>query len=1217
MNKRALVESTVWVLFLVALLFGVYTQLSMKQRSAGYLEDASKRFERYLGQESRTFKNWLNEAKGMQDDSFESWYTFQSTHPFRGKLHVLKGDSLVFWNNNRITTSDITSLVSGMVFLDNLVGYVFVATKDSFQFKYLVPIRDDFNFENQYLRNDYYINFDGVEQIRLLGADEVGQTVKAPNGSVAFKIRLTYNQRFIKLVSYEQLSGICFLLAILFAIVLFFLRLDRIQVKNRPIRSFLEFVLPLFVIRVLLFVYSDSIGLISLELFDPQIFASHWLLPSFGDLLLHLMLIITIYAYLFTNKDIYHVWLAGQKHFVQSPGLFFLFSFVAVLFLLVSLLVARDLVFSSNIPIGLNLIFDYDLYTYLAIASYLLLIGINASTLYLLNKYLFRPASVIKFTLNYLFLMGLVVVLFSLTGEKTWLLNYWVWWVVLGLLLFSLRLDVWQSARSFFVITAVMCLFVGFQVSEALFKKQVEQARYTARKIFAPNDPTAIYMLLDLVPKLQSDALLKTYASGGRGQERLLQSRITYEYLNGYLDKYLLFETAVTRGQLLQTHQKLNLSEDLEQVNRFNLLRQFKQTARQGYSLRVPFLSAQSTIDTLLIRVLQKSLKPESPFPNLLIEDELVRSDAFSSFSFALYENDQLIQQGGKYPYRLNDDIWLASKKEQYLMSLDGLSHFIYQPDGISLVVVSFQKAGLLSMMAAASGLYLLSILVFFGFNRLVQTRGIWREMIQLSYRNRIEIALIGSVIAIMFGIGYTTVTYTVLRRQFNTEELITSRLQDIQAAVESKMRIRNGKLIVEGSNRYELSQIAANLSSDFSIYDLDGRLVFSSQNKLFDRKLISELAEPEAYYQVTRLEQTIYIQSESIGLFNFKSAYVPLRDSKSQLIGMLHMPSFDTDTIERVDLNAFVGNLMSLYIIILLVAGLLVSWLASRITSPIQLLTQVINRAKHGERDDLQAWKRQDEIGELIRSYNEMVMALDKSARLLANTERESAWREMARQIAHEIRNPLTPMKLKLQRLLRDFVEHPERFRERFKDESTLVLEQIDVLAAVAGEFGSFAQVQLHQKTAIDLRDVLKSVVQLQDQSGTILYREDLPDVFATQPCAIFGDAQQIQRAFQNLVQNGIQAVPEDRAVIIGVTVCIVEECFEVLISDNGSGIKLADREKIFQPNFTTKSSGMGLGLAIMKKIVDQNEGFIRFETTEGEGTRFYVRFPIYRAGT
>jgi signal transduction histidine kinase len=1217
MKRRALVESILWVLFLVALLFGVYMQLSMKQRSAGYLVDAAKRFERYLAQEDRVFRNWLKDAQQLQDDDFESWYAFQATHPFRGKLHVLKGDSLVFWNNNRITTSDIAALDSGLVFLDNLVGYVFVAKHDVFQFKYLVPIRDDFNFQNQYLRNDYYINFDGVGQVRLEDAEGLGQEVKAPNGKVAFKIRLTYNQRFIKLVSYEQLSGICFLLAILFAIALFFLRLDRSQVQNKPMRSLLEFVLPLVVIRFLLFIYSDRIGLSSIELFDPQVFASHWLLPSFGDLLLHLLLLVFIYAYLFAYKDSYHRWLNDKAPLVQSPGVFLFFSFIALLFFLVSLLVARDLVFSSNIPIGLNLIFDYDSYTYLAIVTYVLLIGINASTFYLLNKYLFRPAGFWKCVMTYLLIMGVVVVLFSFTGEKTWLANYWLWWVFLGVVLLSIRQGVGRFARIFYVITAVLCLFVGFQVSEALYKKQIEQARYTARKIFAPNDPTAIYMLLDLVPKLQSDDLLRTYASGGRAQERLLQSRLTYEYLNGYLEKYLLFEAGVTKGQFLPVDEQLDLSEELQQVNRFNLLRQFKQTARQGYSLRVPFLSTESTIDTLLIRILQKTLKPESPFPNLLIEDGLVRSEAFNSFSFALYENDQLIQQGGKYPYRLNDDIWLTSNKEQYLMNQDGLSHFIYKPDGVSLVVVSFQKAGVLSMMAAASGLYLLSILVFFAFNRLVKTRGIWGQMIQLSYRNRIEIALIGSVIVIMLGIGYTTVTYTVLRRQFNTEELITSRLQDIQAAVESKMRIRNGKLIVEGSNRYELSQVAASLSSDFSIFDLDGRLVFSSQSKLFDRKLISELAQPEAYYQVTRLQQTIYLQSEAIGLFNFKSAYVPLRDSKSQLIGMLHMPSFDTDTIERADLNAFVGNLVSLYIIILLVAGLIVSWLASRITSPIQLLTQVMNRAKLGERDGLQAWKRKDEIGELIRSYNEMVLELDRSARLLANTERESAWREMARQIAHEIRNPLTPMKLKLQRLLRDYAEHPDRFKERFKAETTLVLEQIDVLAAVAGEFGSFAQVQLHQKMVIDLREVLVSVVRLQEQSGTVLYEEDLPEAFVAQPCHIFGDAQQIQRAFQNLVQNGLQAVPEDREALILVKVTVFDGYFEVLIRDNGTGIKSADREKIFQPNFTTKSSGMGLGLAIMKKIVDQNDGFVRFETTEGEGTRFYVRFPIHRADT
>jgi len=340
-----------------------------------------------------------------------------------------------------------------------------------------------------------------------------------------------------------------------------------------------------------------------------------------------------------------------------------------------------------------------------------------------------------------------------------------------------------------------------------------------------------------------------------------------------------------------------------------------------------------------------------------------------------------------------------------------------------------------------------------------------------------------------------------------------------------------------------------------------------------------------------------------------------------------LNMPSFDTDVLERAELNEFVGNLLSLYFIMLLFAGVIVLGLAERITSPIKLLTEVILKTKAGMRNQMPAWKRDDEIGALISSYNNMVEELDQSAKLLARSERESAWREMARQIAHEIRNPLTPMKLKLQRMLRDYAENPTRFSDRFRSEALLVLEQIDVLAAVAGEFSSFAQVQVGEKQPFDLRQNLFSVLGLYEQQMAISFKDDLAgqpnmpysetllnEVQDWPACMSFGDALQVQRVFQNLLKNALQSVPEDRNPEIQIRLYRVDSYFAIDFSDNGNGISLENRDRIFQPNFTTKSSGMGLGLAIVKKIIEQNEGNIGFETTEGVGTRFYVQFPVHQ---
>lgn len=1224
MKKRAVLEIGVWVVFLTTLLFGVYSQLAVKQPSAAFLETAAGKFERYMQQEARVFNRWSSKKELKGASEFESWQQMLQEQGLVGFLQVYRGDSLVFWNSSRFTELPEQSLQTGFVSLKNLSGYLIQKEVEGVQLLYLIPLRDNYAYENRYLQNRYFIEFDAIDEIKLLPSGGIGQAVRGPDGKVAFHIGLQSNAGFINLPSNEKFSGSSFLIAIAAAIYLFFLRIDREQVERKPWYSLLEFMLPVLIIRVLLFNYRTELGLGALPLFDPAIFASHWLLPSFGDLLLHLLVIVLFLLFLFRYRSIYHNKRANfSKAFSAFPAMFSI-SILVVFFFLVSLLICRDLVFSSDIPIGIDQLFDFNIYTYLALFTYLIFICINAATFYLLFKYLLREKSMWQVTMLFVAIAIFIVWVFSFTGEQVWLRKYVIWWVLLAAVVVWLKLHLWRQRQTFYVLVALWCMFVGYQVSEALFRKQIENARYTARKIYAPNDATAVYLLLDLVPRLQADELLKNQSLATADDQQRLQTRLGYEYFKGYLEKYLLAETSVFPGPALEPQQAENIDEDLQQFDRFSMLRQFKQNARQGYTMRVPFVGPNNTIDTLFMRLLQKSLKPESPLPNLLIEGDLVSRESFSSFSFAVYEENQLIQQGGKYPYQLIDNSWKNSEGEFNLIQLDGLSHFIYRPDDANIIVVSFAAAGWVRPLSVASGLFILAILLLFLANRVVDTNASWRRFVRLSYRNRIEIALIGSVLAILLFIGYITITYTVLRSKSNTEDLVTGRLQDIQSAVEGGLRLRQGMLQISGSQRSELNQVSGNLQADFSIFDLKGKLVFSSQTKLFERGLLGNYMHPMAYNEVARSQRTIFLQSEEIGNFSFTSAYVPLRDSKSQLVGILNMPSFDTDAQEQAELNEFVGNLVSIYFIILLAASVIVFWLAERITSPLQLITQVINRTKEGLRGQMPDWKRKDEIGVLISSYNDMVQELDQSAVLLARSERESAWREMARQISHEIRNPLTPMKLKLQRLLRDFTENPDRFKDRFRNETSLVLEQIDVLAAVAGEFSSFAQVQVGEKSVFDLRESLESVVALYDQGGklklidltrptTEVTHANTKMLIERDACAVYGDSMQIQRAFQNLIKNALQAVPEERIPEIKVTLSKSAELWVVEVSDNGTGIPPENRERIFQPNFTTKSSGMGLGLAIVKKIMEQNEGQVGFETTEGVGSRFYVRLPVY----
>lgn len=263
------------------------------------------------------------------------------------------------------------------------------------------------------------------------------------------------------------------------------------------------------------------------------------------------------------------------------------------------------------------------------------------------------------------------------------------------------------------------------------------------------------------------------------------------------------------------------------------------------------------------------------------------------------------------------------------------------------------------------------------------------------------------------------------------------------------------------------------------------------------------------------------------------------------------------------------------------------------------------INLGTHNEAIE---WNRNDEIGSLVGEYNKMVSKLDESAAAMAKTEREGAWREMAKQVAHEIKNPLTPMKLSMQFLQRSIETNAPDVKELTTKVANTLVEQIDHLSKIASEFSQFANIEQADKAAFDLNESLESIRQLHDSNEEVTISWQLQQV----PVIVYADKTHINRLFTNLILNALQSVPDSRRPQIEVQELLRGDHVLVKIKDNGEGISEAVQSKIFAPNFTTKTSGTGLGLAMSKRIVEQAGGSIWFETLEGEGTSFFVSLPV-----
>lgn len=303
--------------------------------------------------------------------------------------------------------------------------------------------------------------------------------------------------------------------------------------------------------------------------------------------------------------------------------------------------------------------------------------------------------------------------------------------------------------------------------------------------------------------------------------------------------------------------------------------------------------------------------------------------------------------------------------------------------------------------------------------------------------------------------------------------------------------------------------------------------------------------------------------------------------------------------------LGHWLEQLVSLYVFLLLIAGALGIFLANSITEPIVQIGRKLSDTRLQNNEPL-TWPRNDEIGKLVNSYNRMISELDDSAAKLAEVERGNAWREMAKQVAHEIKNPLTPMKLQLQQLLRLEKDDPERAREWSKKVAASMIEQIDGLALIATEFSHFGRLPEANATHFDLRDLAQSAYALHSQAGeNITLQLDI----STLPCPVHADKDQLLRVLNNLIRNAIQACDNRPSSRITIAITPTADQTTLSVSDNGPGIPDEVRARIFQPNFTTKSSGMGLGLAMCRNIVEQAGGSIDFTTQLGEGTTFWVK--------
>jgi two-component system nitrogen regulation sensor histidine kinase NtrY len=394
----------------------------------------------------------------------------------------------------------------------------------------------------------------------------------------------------------------------------------------------------------------------------------------------------------------------------------------------------------------------------------------------------------------------------------------------------------------------------------------------------------------------------------------------------------------------------------------------------------------------------------------------------------------------------------------------------------------------------------------------------------------------------------------------------------------------------------------------DINIYSLKGKLLKSSKATFS----VDKVAPPIPKYIIKLVESSVekrYIDIKSENGIKNRSSYSQIKDDKFKPLGILNVPYVEDDGFYEKELQQFLLRLSQVYSFMLIIAFALAYFLSSYITKSLKTISDKINETSLNQKNEkIVIEANSKEINLLIKAYNGMVDKLEESASKLAQSEREQAWREMAKQVAHEIKNPLTPMRLTVQSFQRKFDGNDPLLKQKLDDYSKTLIQQIDTMSAVASAFSNFASMPAQQNENLNVVDVVELALDIFNEEY-IVFQSSKEDIISKL------DRTQLIRIITNLVKNAIQSIPEeqlDKAIIVSVEK--VEDEVIILVKDNGVGIDADSIEHIFEPKFTTKTSGMGLGLGIIKNIIENYKGTITFETQVGKGSTFIVSLPIVK---
>ena len=1125
---------------------------------------------------------------------------------------VSSENSLLFWSSSLVAfpADDFNFKKSdGLIHLPTGWYYQISRRSATYTIKGFFLIKREFPYRNRFIKSAFNSDFKLSDEYSIKPASQLGAlNIYKPDGTHLFSIT-TKNDR-IRLTSKSNLSAVLY-----FAFILMIMaHLNVWLSRNRRLSKGLKLSISSGVAVVMYTIvnaFNFPATLYQTELFSPLSFSYSSWLSSLGEFILLSILMFHVAQAVFTLTDF------EKEPKGRRVRMIFSFLFVAFFF---SVSVALMKILLLNSSISLEFFSDLkfsaiNLYAFFAISLHM--IGYIIIVLRLRSDY-YEGLGFYKFVIA-LFVSGAIA---GTTVSVFFFRIDWVPFLYYGLVVLIIaRFDFVRIREYKYTFLLIMSIagasYVNLYAQELIIGKKNKVLDLMAVKLSSERDPAAEIFLSELDNKLRQDTIIKYHLIP---PYKSLESYFSTNYFTGFWRNYNLQITVCSPDDSVFITDE---NKHYPCFPFFNNLRRTKGMLVSGSNFyfmdrvngRISYLGQLDFINSINIPVkvfieLNSKVIPEGKgYPELLLDERASRESRDGDFSYAKYFDGELVDRGGEYQYSMNLPAEVATNAEYTHFSRNGYRHCAYNRNRNNFVIASYPEVPFYERISTFPFLFLLFYLI----GAIVLTFNRKRFSIRnkkFDFREKIQLTLILSLLGILTIIGLGLMLYNSNKLLSSLQDNLNEKLRSVSS--ELSMRVGQESELNAPMRDFlneQLIVLSDIIWADINLYDLKGRLFATSRSEIYDRGLLSRRINPVAFKALAVEHRTLFLHDENLGAMKFFSAYSPVYNQNNRMIGYLNLPYFTRQDDFKKQVSDFIVAFSNLYILLIMFSLIVALIISHKLTAPLLQIENNLKGIQLGKPNAKIEYSGEDEIGRLAKEYNKKVDELAISAELLARSERESAWQEMARQVAHEINNPLTPMKLSIQYLQRIKEKDSANFDDYFNRVSRTLVEQIDALSLIASSFSDFARMPGIHDELIDLEAKLRELVLLFENTNnvSVSFVKSFEGVIR-----VLADSDQLGRAIINLIKNGIQAIPRDRKGLLKIELYKDDSWAYISISDNGGGIPIELQDKLFEPSFTTKSSGMGLGLAITKKIIENFSGDIWFQSNPEGGTTFFVKLPI-----